>query len=563
MADGATEPGARAKPRIILTREEDAEGPDAMDWHARFGRRSPLSRKIISLNLLALGVLLTGVLFLNQSNSRFIELRARTLVAEAELAASVLADDLKPEGIVGGNQGLAMSTLARLQKITVSRIFLFDDKAELIGMVAPNFGAATAPELVVVSDTDRDALTSIFLDLWERMSRLFQVQTGQVFPLDVISARPLAAQTLREHRIVEQQGNSRNGERLISVGVPIVTDGATRGAVVMMTRPGDLDDYISAERERILQVFVLAIITSIALSLVLAKTIVGPLRDLAEAAHEGGTRDAGQLNPQRINIPDMTARPDELGYLSGAMRLMTSALYKRIEANESFAADVAHEIKNPLTSLRSAVETMPYARTDADRDRLLAVIKQDVDRLDRLVTDISNASRLDGELVRDRMEPFDLHRLLSGLIEFNMAQADKVGASLRRGFEDRPLEINGMEGRLAQVFVNLIGNAVSFAGEGDEITVRTEIAGKRRVRVMVEDQGPGIPDENLDDVFERFYSQRPEREEYGNHSGLGLAISRQIVEAHGGRIWAENIRPGGAGSDTPSQGARFVVELPI
>ena len=161
------------------------------------------------------------------------------------------------------------------------------------------------------------------------------------------------------------------------------------------------------------------------------------------------------------------------------------------------------------------------------------------------------------------MEPFDLHKLLSNLIEFNEPQAGDVGATLRRVFEDRPLTINGMEGRLAQVFVNLIGNAISFAGEGDEICVRTEQTGKRRVRIYVEDQGPGIPEENLKDVFERFYSERPEREEYGNHSGLGLAISRQIVEAHGGRIWAENIRPEGAGTDTPSQGARFVVELPV
>jgi len=563
MADGGIETGARAQPRIILTQDEGSDGPDLMDWHARFGRRSPLSRKIISLNLLALGVLLTGVLFLNQSNSRFIELRAQTLVAEAELAANVLADNLGPEGIVASGDGLAMNTLVQLQKITASRMFLFDADAELIGMVAPNFGVATAPELVVVNESHPDALTSIFLDLWDRLSRLFQAQTGQVFPLEVISARPLAERTVKENRIVEQVGNARTGERLVSVGVPIVIDEQIMGAVVMMTRPGDLDDYISAERERILQVFVLAIVSSIVLSLVLAKTIVGPLRDLAEAAHEGGTRDASQLNPQQINIPDMTARPDELGYLSGAMRLMTSALYKRIQANESFAADVAHEIKNPLTSLRSAVETMPYAKTDEDRQRLLTVIKQDVDRLDRLVTDISNASRLDGELVRDRMEPFDLHKLLWSLIEFNEELAGDAGATLRRDFEDQPLTINGMEGRLAQVFVNLIGNAISFAGEGDEITVRTEQTGKRRVRVYVEDQGPGIPEENLKDVFERFYSERPEREEYGNHSGLGLAISRQIVEAHGGRIWAENIRPDAARPDSPSQGARFVVELPV
>ncbi|MEM7616371.1 MAG: HAMP domain-containing sensor histidine kinase, partial [Pseudomonadota bacterium] len=368
---------------------------------------------------------------------------------------------------------------------------------------------------------------------------------------------------LETNGIVQDAGSTGNGDQVLSVGVPIVKGGDVLGALVLITRPGDLDLIIRSDRERILQVFALASIISIILSLVLANTIVGPLRDLALAAQEGSSRDSGKLNPERINMPDMTARPDEIGYLSGAMRQMTKALFDRIEANESFAADVAHEIKNPLTSLRSAVETMPYAKKDSDRQRLLDVIKNDVDRLDRLVTDISNASRLDSELVRDQMGTFDLHLLLRNILQFTSEAAERKGATLVEAFGRSPLEIVGLEGRLAQVFTNLVTNAISFATEGDRIRIHTRITDDRKVRISVEDDGPGIPDDNLADVFKRFYSERPQAEEFGNHSGLGLAISRQIVEAHNGTIHAENIRPYGTDLSTAPLGARFVVELPI
>ena len=244
------------------------------------------------------------------------------------------------------------------------------------------------------------------------------------------------------------------------------------------------------------------------------------------------------------------------------MKSMTTALYDRIEANETFAADVAHEIKNPLTSLRSAVDTMKYAKDDAGREKLLKVIQQDVTRLDRLVTDISNASRLDGELVRDEMMPFDVNLLLANLVEYNQDGAEKKGAQLVSDFDTESIKVPGLEGRLAQVFVNLITNAISFIPEDGVITVKSRMVGDHLVRITVDDTGPGIPDENLDDVFSRFYSNRP-GQEFGNHSGLGLAISKQIVDAHGGSIYAENIRPAGVGTDVPPDGARFVVELPV
>jgi two-component system sensor histidine kinase ChvG len=242
---------------------------------------------------------------------------------------------------------------------------------------------------------------------------------------------------------------------------------------------------------------------------------------------------------------------------------MTGALYDRIDAIEMFAADVAHEIKNPLTSLRSAVETLRLAKDDAARERLLKVIEKDVHRLDRLVTDISNASRLDAELVREEMEAFDICELVANLVEFNQYKAADKNRAIRAILPEKPIKIHGLETRIAQVIVNLIANAISFTPENGEIEVAVRKSGADKVRVTVVDHGPGIPDENLGSVFERFYSERPDHEEFGNHSGLGLAISRQIVDAHGGRIWAENVRPAGAGPETPPEGARFVLELPL
>jgi two-component system sensor histidine kinase ChvG len=307
--------------------------------------------------------------------------------------------------------------------------------------------------------------------------------------------------------------------------------------------------------------FVVALLVSIGLSLVLASTIANPLADLAEAAELGRDRNSRRMNPGRIRIPDLTARPDEIGRLSRALRGMVSALYNRIDSNEQFAADVAHEIKNPLASLQSAVGTLRMIKREDQRDKLLDVIEHDVRRMDRLVSDISNASRLDAELVKEEEENFDLQAMLRNLNQYLSEDARDKGIEFITDLPADPVWIDGLEARLAQVFVNLITNAISFCEEGDAIRVW---ARKRhnRILVVVEDTGPGIPEEALGKIFKRFYSQRP-AEHFGNNSGLGLAISKQIVEAHGGVIWAENIRPTEADVTSDPLGARFVVGLPL
>jgi two-component system sensor histidine kinase ChvG len=334
------------------------------------------------------------------------------------------------------------------------------------------------------------------------------------------------------------------------------------GAVVMQEFPDRIQAHMRAEREQVLQMFVVVLLVSVGLSVILASTIANPLSDLATAAELGRDRNARRMAPGRIRIPDLTGRPDEIGRLSSAMRGMVSALYDRIDANEQFAADVAHEIKNPLASLRSAVGTLRVAKREDQIQRLLDVIEHDVRRLDRLISDTSNASRLDSELVKEEEETFNLCKTLDNLSRHLRLEAAEKGIDFVASLPSEPVLIQGLEARLAQVFVNLITNAISFCGEGDAVRLW---ARKRdnRVLVVVEDTGPGIPEQALTKIFKRFYSERPQND-FGNHSGLGLAISKQIVEAHGGVIWAENIRaPNETDPKAPPMGARFVVGLPL
>jgi two-component system sensor histidine kinase ChvG len=333
------------------------------------------------------------------------------------------------------------------------------------------------------------------------------------------------------------------------------------GVVAMTSAEGEINRLVRREREQVLQMFVIAMLVSIGLSLVLASTIANPLSDLAAAAELGRDRDNRRMVPGRVRIPDLTARPDEIGRLSVAMRGMVTALYDRIEANEQFAADVAHEIKNPLASLRSAVGSLRMVKKEEHREKLLDVIEHDVRRLDRLVSDISNASRLDSELVKEQEEEFNLLKTISNLGEYLGKQAAEKGVEFITDLPAEPIAIRGLEARLAQVFVNLITNAISFSDDGDAVRVWVRRR-ENRVLVVVEDTGPGIPEAALTKVFKRFYSERPVGQ-FGNHSGLGLAISKQIVEAHGGVIWAENIRPTSADAASDPLGARFVVGLPV
>jgi two-component system sensor histidine kinase ChvG len=345
----------------------------------------------------------------------------------------------------------------------------------------------------------------------------------------------------------------------VSVAVPVERAREVRGALMLSTQGAEIDDMVTTERLAIFKVFLVAAGVMVVLSFLLAGTIAGPMRRLALSA-EGVRRRIRS----RVEIPDYTKRRDEIGHLSGSLRDMTDALYSRIEAIESFAADVAHELKNPLTSLRSAVETLPLARNDDSRSRLLEVIQHDVNRLNRLITDIADASRLDAEMQRQEAVPVDLKQLLITVVGVaNDVQRDgSVGVKLR--FEDGGalgFMTNGHDSRIGQVVDNLIENARSFSPPGGEVRVTCRRL-KNEVEIVVDDDGPGVRPEALERIFDRFYTDRP-HQGFGQNSGLGLSISRQIVEAHAGQLLVEN-RMGEAAGAWPAKvlGARFTVRLP-
>lgn len=513
-------------------------------------RGSPLARKIILFNLVALMVLVSGVLFLNPFRDSLVQQRAEALVVQAEMAAAALSARLD----TGAVDHAAL--LERLPLRGAVEVHLLAPDGALLGHRRAPPGTA----LPGADDPGDTVLTDALNRLWDGVASVLvrEDPAASLGPADLVSRMvPTAAQG--ETRV--QTARDTTGATVFAVVTPVRSGGEVRAVLALTSAEGELDRLLRREREQVLQVFVLAILVSIGLSLVLASTIANPIADLAAAAEVGRDRSARKMAPERVRIPDLAARPDEIGQLSVAMRGMVAALYDRIETNEQFAADVAHEIKNPLASLRSAVGTLRVARRDDQREKLLAVIEHDVRRLDRLVSDISNASRLDAELVKEAEEAFDLVQMLRNLGQYLGQEAETKGIEFIELLPDRPIHITGLEARLAQVFVNLITNAISFCNAGDAVRVWARQT-DNRVIVVVEDTGPGIPDGAEDKIFKRFYSERPVKQ-FGNHSGLGLAISKQIVEAHGGVIWAENIRPGADDPVSAPLGARFVVGLPV
>ncbi|MFU1476408.1 sensor N-terminal transmembrane domain-containing protein [Roseovarius sp. C7] len=520
-------------------------------------RSSPLTRKIITFNLIALNVLVAGILYLNSSRDGLAVQRVNGLVTEGELVADVFEAQLPkgaPVNLASGDGVDVGDVLSGINLRDNADIYVFDANAVQLGHLESRADVADG------TSGSRTVITDALSWVWNGLSRPFRSLSGEEnHPdiKDVLSAMVPAA--LSDGTDVQAAKTSQG--TVYSVVTPILHQGRAVGVVAIASAGGEIDNLVRSERERVLQMFIIATLVSIGLSLILASTIAHPLADLAAAAEIGGARNRGKNNGSRIRIPDLTSRPDEIGRLSGALRGMVGALYNRIDGNEQFAADVAHEIKNPLASLRSAVGTLRVAKRDDQREKLLDVIDHDVRRLDRLVSDISNASRLDSELVKEEEEAFDLLNMLGNLGEYLGQEAKSKSIDFISDFPEHPIMINGLEARLAQVFVNLITNAISFCESGDAIRVWARTR-ENRVLVVVEDTGPGIPEQSLTKIFQRFYSHRSEKD-FGNNSGLGLAISKQIVEAHGGVIWAENIRPTEADITSDPLGARFVVGLPV
>ncbi|WP_071674581.1 sensor histidine kinase [Nioella nitratireducens] len=570
---GTTDRRDRAESQIVLGEDWDrpagAVEAELRNARARRGlmslNRSPLARKIIVFNLLALIVLVAGVLFLNPFRDSLVVQRERALATEAQLVAEVFQASLPrtaPANLLTGDGIDPAEVLARIGLSDGVDIYVFAPNETLVASTDSIQTAAAHPVTGLGDGNGQSLVITDFLNrVWDLLARVMSTQEAvpPTGPATEELARGLVAEALNGNTVLHG-GNGFDGTVFLAAS-PITGTTGPAGVVAVATAAGEIEQLVRAEREQILQMFFVALMVSIGLSLVLASTIANPLSDLSAAAELGRDKNARKMSPTRVRIPDLTGRPDEIGRLSAALRGMVAALYDRIDGNEQFAADVAHEIKNPLASLRSAVGTMRLAKTDDQRGRLLDVIDHDVRRLDRLVSDISNASRLDSELVKEDADEFDLIHMLGNLTQYHTEEAKQHEIEFISDLPAEPVVLHGLEGRLAQVFVNLITNALSFCEAGDAVRVWARKR-ENRVLIVVEDTGPGIPEEALTKVFNRFYSERPVQQ-FGDHSGLGLAISKQIVEAHGGVIWAENIRPTEADMMSEPLGARFVVGLPL
>jgi two-component system, OmpR family, sensor histidine kinase ChvG len=572
----------------------DAYAPPILGRPTLIQRLAPprLTSRIVLLNLLGLVILVTGILYFNQFRQGLIDARIQSLTTQAQIISAAIAGSatadtgsivINPDSLndnsystapdadqLGGldfpiNPETIGPVLRRLLADSTIRGRIIDPDGNLV--IDSRFlygGSDIVQSELPVPDTNRHN----FIVAWAiktfdwffaynyPLQREYSLDNGKDFR-EVAAA--LNGATVSIVRLDEKQ------EIIVLVSVPIQRFRAVLGALILSTSGGEIDNVLRAERRVVLLTFGFVALVTILLSVLLAGTIAEPIRRLSAAAE----RVRRGIN-KRVEIPDFTARRDEIGHLSGALRDMTGALYNRIDAIEAFAADVSHELKNPLTSLRSAVETLSLVKTDEQRARLVEIVKHDVRRLDRLITDISDSSRLDAELARTDAHPLDVAKLLGAITSLANETRKDHQAEIELHVSPAPADIEvdqaymilGHDSRLSQVFRNLMDNARSFTAENSKIAMRVRRVGSE-IDVRVEDSGPGIQPDNLERVFERFYTDRPEGS-FGKNSGLGLSISKQIIDAHKGRIWAENrLGRALAGAPRPVLGARFVVRLPV
>ena len=538
---------------IVIKKADHAAGRTARTFvHSR------IARLIFASNLAGLIVLIIGALILSEMRAGLVKARVESLQTQGDLVASVIADfatqgDPEPALI----EARARAYLRQLRLPPSVRARLFDREG---GLVADSLLLADQMEITALPPPGEpgwlDRVSAMGTNLFADMSSLLSEGVDD----DTLRVRTLEEE-IRSALLGDRAAGQRfaeTGDRVVSVTLPIQRVSAVVGVVTL--EASDVSEIVRAERMALLPFIGVAVVVALLSSALLTVGVARPLRRLALAAdrvRSGATRN--------LDLPQVSARKDEIGELAASLDGMTQALFDRITANERFAADVAHEIKNPLTSIRSAVETADRVQDEASREKLRKVIASDVRRLDRLITDISNATRLEAEFARSPRESVCLFRMLTDLTETYDAIADEddpkvVLVPVDPGVETA--EVWGREGPLGQVFRNLIENARSFSPKAGTVTVRLSVEGdarQRQLRVRVEDEGPGIPEDKLEKIFDRFYTDRPKGASFGNNSGLGLSIVRQIVEDHRGEVMAANrISEGGEVA-----GARFTVDLPL
>jgi two-component system sensor histidine kinase ChvG len=518
-------------------------------WGGPERRITGLTLRIIAINAAALVMLLVGIVYLSQYQTTLIESRLRTFKSEVELASAALSETLSNQDIE-----TAKRMVWRFSRTMGQHVYLFNENGQLLA----DSGHLSGYEDFQRFADDREkspVAIQVLKDMAKFILRLLPARHTLPPYREIVSenAADFSDAAVALNGAVSISAWQKDEDIFLSAAAPIMIRGNVAGAVMLAREGRDIGRDIGDVWLNILIIFVITLVITTLLSIYLSNVITAPLRKLANAAdsvRRGKSKDT--------EIPDLSSRKDEIGELSIMLRDMTHALWERMDSIERFAADVAHELKNPLTSLRSAVETVSVVKKDTDRQKLMAIISHDVERMDRLITDISSASRLDSELSREALRPVDLKNVLGGLLEIMRGPAaQETNVRLVLDYpEEKNIFIWGLEGRVFQILDNLVSNAVSFSPEGGTVTI-TVAKSRKTVIITIEDEGPGIPEGKLETIFERFYTERPQHEAYGKHSGLGLSICRQIVTALGGNIFAGNIHD----EQGHVTGARFTVVL--
>ncbi len=601
LSTTATAAGAHFKGQAqTLSRRANSLGAAASAGFApvqRWFKRQPivrfvsasLLRRILVSNLIGFLILVLGILYLGWVNTWLIDAKVDALKTQGEIIADAIAANatvvrerivLDPDKLPDTpaspphfpEDGLAALELSihpeevtpilrKLIKPTDTRARIYARDGTLIVDTARSLANLTARLNENAANGPERSKPQNF---WTRFTRYLFKEPLPVYQ-EIDAANGMAYPEVREALTGGERSMlllNKKGEQIVSMAVPIRRFRNIQGVLLLSTHPGQIDKILREERVVILTLSAMALLALVVTSLLLARTVAGPMRRLSAAA-EQASHDIGA----RARLPELADRADEVGQMAGAFQAMTEALYRRIEASERFAADVAHELKNPLTAARSTAESLSFAKTDAERDHLVQQINDELKRLNRLITDVSNASRLDAELARKEMRSVDVPTMLRNVVGIFHDILGEDSRHVRLSVDREPFEgaftIVGDEGRLGQVLTNLIDNAISFSPDGGTVTVRAR-AKPRWVEILVEDEGAGIPEDRLTIIFDRFYSDRPETDaSRGKNSGLGLSISREIVRAHGGEIIAENRYEEDAAPGAEPSGARFIVRLPL
>ena len=558
---------------------------------------STLARRIVLANLLGLVVLVSGMVWLGQKQAWLITAKYESLKVQGEIIASAIASSalIEREGRLAfdpdrlpeldnfrvpfrddGFSAMEMSlrherVIPVLKRLihpthnTRARIYdrngkLIVDSNELNELQFPfplDAGSETrTTEAAEPAKTERVKVKNFWTRLTSYLDRSDLPVYREIGRASGTSY-PEVRQALRGAALPPMLLLTDDQEKIVSLAVPIQRRNAVLGALLLSTRPGEIDEIINSERSVMLTLVLMALMASILASILLARTIAGPMRRLSEGAESV----AKSINA-RTELPQFGNRQDEVGQLSEAVHSMTRSLYRRIESSEKFAADVAHELKNPLTAAQVMAQSLHYARTPEQREQVVQQIQAELKRLNRLITDVANTSRLDAELALQKTEPVDVRDILTSIVETIRATIEDDAHSITLDIQNVPLRsdafvVNGHEINLGRVFTNLLDNALSFSPPGGTVEVVAQL-NSGAIEIAISDQGPGIPAESIDKIFARFYSDRPQSDRtVGKNSGLGLSISREIVAAHGGHIWAENRM-----KDGKITGACFRVRLP-